>query len=336
MKKFLISGLFALLLICGGSNLLCQTFESLHFFLEPLEDGVYAAIHKPGGQAICNAGFVDLGGEILVFDSFLSTAAARDLDQAIKELTGKRVRWVVNSHSHNDHIRGNQVFLPGASIISSPETRNDLSDHGQKEADTEQAYAQERLDFFKGQLLEAKTEEQKQFSRMWLGYFEAMLETYPELRITLPDVTFNDRINLHGSKRSVTLIEFKQGHMVSDIVLYLPGEKILFTGDLVFIDMHPYLADGQPSALRQTLTELLELPVEVVVPGHGKVGSKEDISTMISYIDMAWEMAGRLKSMGKSPDETGVEDIPEPYRDWQFLNFFQSNLKFLYESEMVE
>ncbi len=145
MKKLLIFKLFIVLLMAPGGVGLSQSFESPHFKLEHIDDGIYAAIHKPGGQAICNGGFVDLGEEVLVFDSFLSTAAARDLKQAIDEISGKPVRWVVNSHSHNDHIRGNQVFVPGASIISSSEIRNYLLQHGLQEAEEEQSYAPGRM-----------------------------------------------------------------------------------------------------------------------------------------------------------------------------------------------
>ena len=332
MKKLLISNLFAVLIITLAGSCFSQSFESPHFKLERIGDGVYAAIHKPGGQAICNGGFVDLGKEVLVFDSFLSISAARDLKKAVSELTGKPVRWVVNSHSHNDHIRGNQVFVPGASIISSCAIRDYLSKQGKEEAEEEQSYAPERMTFFQTKLQEAITDEEKEYAKMWLGYFEAMVESYPDLVITAPDVVFNDTITFFGSKRTATLIEFQHGHMESDIVLYLPEEKILFTGDLVFIAMHPYLADGDPAGLRQSLSELMDWPVDIVVPGHGEVGRKEDIQAMIDYIDMAVSMAGELKTLCKKPQEIDLEDIPEPYRDWQFSNFFQTNLKFLYES----
>lgn len=332
MKKLLIFKLFIVLWMAPGGVGLTQTFESPHFKLERIGDGIYAAIHKSGGQAICNGGFVDLGDEILVFDSFLSTTAARDLKKAIGEISGKPVRWVVNSHSHNDHIRGNQVFVPGASIISSQVTRDFLKIHGREEAEEEQSYAPERMAFFQAKLQEANTEAEKIYAKMWLGYFEAMVETYPDLNITIPDVVFHDTITFYGSKRTFTLIEFQHGHMESDIVLYMPEEKILFTGDLVFIGMHPYLADGDPSGLRQTLSEMMDWPVEIVVPGHGEVGRKEDIQTLIDYIDYASAMAEELKTQGMTPEDTNVENIKEPFRDWQFSNFFQTNLKFLYES----
>ncbi len=225
MKKLLISNLFAALIITYGSICFSQSFESPHFKLEHIGDGVYAAIHKPGGQAIGNGGFVDLGEEVLVFDSFLSVAAASDLKKAVGELTGKPVRWVVNSHSHNDHIRGNQVFAPEASILSTPETRDYLLEHGHKEAVEEQSFAPGRMAIFQNSLIEAETEAEIEDAKMWLGYFEAMVESYPILSITPPDIVFNDTMTIYGSTRTVTLIEFQQGHMVSDIVLYLPGKR---------------------------------------------------------------------------------------------------------------
>ena len=332
MEKLLILKLFIVQLMAPGSVGLSQSFESPHFKLDRIDDGIYAAIHKPGGQAICNGGFVVLGEEVLVFDSFLSTAAARDLKQAIDEISGKQVRWVVNSHFHNDHIRGNQVFVPGASIVSSQVIRDYIQKHGMEEAEEEQSYAPGRMTLFQANLEEAKTEAEKEYAKMWLGYFEAMVETYPALAIKPPDVVFKDTITFYGSKRSANLIEYKHGHMESDIVLYLPEEKILFTGDLVFIGMHPYLADGDASGLRQTLSELMEWPIDIVVPGHGEVGKKEDIQAMISYINMVSTLAETIKMQDRKPDEASIDDIPEPYRDWQFPNFFQTNLKFLYES----
>jgi cyclase len=332
MKKPLITNLFAALIITCGSICFSQSFESPHFKLEQIGDGVYAAIHKPGGQAICNGGFADLGEEVLVFDSFLSVAAASDLKKAIEELTGKPVRWVVNSHSHNDHIRGNQVFVHGASILGTPETRDYLLKHGYKEAEEEQSFAPGRMAVFQNNLMEAETEAELEDAKMWLGYFEAMVESYPVLSITPPDVVINDTMTIYGSKRTVTLIEFHQGHMESDIVLYLPEEKILFTGDLVFIGMHPFLADGDALGLRQTLSELVDWPVDVVVPGHGEIGRKEDIQAMISYIDMVNTLAATLKIQGRKPEGIDIDEIPQPYRDWSFNNFFDSNLKFLYES----
>ena len=89
-----------------------------HFTLRQLADGVYAAIHQERGWAVSNAGLVDLGGETLLFDTFMTPAAAQELRQVAEELMQQPVTYVVNSHYHNDHIWGNQVFRANTEIIS--------------------------------------------------------------------------------------------------------------------------------------------------------------------------------------------------------------------------
>ena len=96
---------------------------SKHFRLQQLADGVYAAVHIDGGAAIGNAGIVDLGDRTLVYDTFLTPQAAEDLRIAAEALTGRPIDAVLNSHWHNDHIWGNQVFDADTDIISTEETR---------------------------------------------------------------------------------------------------------------------------------------------------------------------------------------------------------------------
>ncbi|MCW8803897.1 MAG: hypothetical protein OQK57_05815, partial [Ignavibacteriaceae bacterium] len=91
MRKLLVLIIFVFLV----SNYYGQSFESRHFTIEMLEEGVYAVIHKTGGYAICNSGIVDLGDETLVFDCFISPEAARDLKKAAEELTGHKVKYLI-------------------------------------------------------------------------------------------------------------------------------------------------------------------------------------------------------------------------------------------------
>ena len=99
-----------------------QLPDSKHFRLQQLADGVYAAIHIDGGAAIGNAGIVDLGDRTLIFDSFFTPQAAEDLRTAAEALTGRPVNAVTNSHYHNEHIWGNQVFSSDTDIMSTVET----------------------------------------------------------------------------------------------------------------------------------------------------------------------------------------------------------------------
>lgn len=307
-----------------------QTSESKHFKIEKMSEGVYAAIHKPGGYAICNAGIVNLGEENLIFDTFISPEAASDLSRIAVELTGKPVRYVVNSHYHNDHIRGNQVFKPSATIISTGATRDLIAEKEPQEILAEKDYAPKRLAQLKVEY-EAETDaEKRQTLMMWIGYFEAIVESYPILQTTLPDLTFSEKMVIHGSQREVELISFDISHTASDMILYLPEEKIMLSGDLVFIGMHPFLADGNPDMLVKVLKELQSYPVEILLPGHGELGTAGDIESMIRYIHEMNDLVKKLVMENKTGEELSNVNVPESFRDWQFTNFFHANLKFMF------
>ena len=96
---------------------------SKHFRLQQLAEGVCAVIHIDGGMAIGNAGIVDLGDRTLVYDTLFTPQAGEDLRSAAEALFGRPADAVIDSHSHNDHIWGNQSFGSDTDIIASEETR---------------------------------------------------------------------------------------------------------------------------------------------------------------------------------------------------------------------
>ena len=106
---------------------------SPHFTIHELAQGVFAAIATRGGAAISNSGIIDLGDSTLIYDTFLTPQAAKDLRTAAIELTGRDPEIIVNSHYHNDHIWGNQVFSPQARIISTSQTRQLIQTEGKAE-----------------------------------------------------------------------------------------------------------------------------------------------------------------------------------------------------------
>ena len=165
---------------------------------------------------------------------------------------------------------------------------------------------------------------------MWIGYFEAMVQSHPILETTLPDLTFSEKMVIHGSQRDVELITFDIGHTANDLILYLPHEKILFTGDLVFIGMHPFLADGNPNNLVQALMQLKTFPLEQILPGHGEVGTMDDINLMIEYVKRMNELVESLITQNVLPEDLNEVQIPEQFANWEFSNFFRNNLKFMY------
>lgn len=309
-----------------------QTIDSKHFRLEKLAEGVYAAIHINGGYAICNAGIINLGEKTLIFDPFITPEAALDLRTAAETLFDNPITYVVNSHFHNDHIRGNQVFVPGASIISTTTTREYIVKHEPESIADEKEYAPKRLAQLQAELQTEKDSVKRIELVMWVGYFEALATSNSELKTIIPDITIKDKLILYGKERTAELIEFEKGHTESDLILYLPKEKIVFMGDLLFIDNHPWIADGYPKNLITTLNNIRQMDAGTFIPGHGKVGSKDDIVTMIDYIEMIKLTALNLLNDGKSAEDINELQIPEAYEDWLLSNFYKMNVKFMYES----
>jgi len=261
-----------------------QLPTSRHFWLQRLAEGVFAAIHKEGGWAIANAGIIDLGDRTLVFDTFLTPQAAADLRAAAEELTGRPVATVVNSHYHNDHIWGNQVFSPQAEIVASDETRRLITSKGWEEYNWHRQAAPARLAALQDQYARTEDEAQRHELNLWITYYQGLVEAFPILKVRAPDVTFAQHLAFHGSQRLAEMMTYGGGHTDSDVLLHLPEEGIVFMGDLLFVGCHPYLSDGDPEALLRILNLVSLLRPRALVPGHGPVGTLEDLEWMRQYI----------------------------------------------------
>jgi cyclase len=308
--------------------------RSKHFRLQQLAEGVYAAIHIGGGAAIGNAGIIDLGGRTLIFDTFFTPQAGADLRAAAEELTGRPVDVVVDSHYHNDHIWGNQVFGPDTDIISSVETRRlIIATQGHDDYDSFRDSAAANLESTRAAFHAAQDERERRQLAVWLDYHGSFVEAEPTLQVRPPNVTFTRRMALHGTDRSAELIDYAGGHCASDVVLYLPQDGIAYMGDLLFIGYHPWLGCGDPDRVLQILEEVADLEPELLVPGHGPIGTPDSLRQMRQFICTLDELAGELVEGSVSEAKFDEIAIPEPYDDWLFASFFPSNMHFLYQRQ---
>jgi len=297
---------------------------SNHFVLQQIAEGVFAAFDIEG-----NAGLIDLGGQVVFFDTFQTPQGAEDLRQAAFDLFGRTQQIVVNSHWHNDHIWGNQVFANVAQILSSSRTRQLIAQNSQKEADWYTANATQQMASYQSKLRTASDEERSEIILM-ADLYEGLAEAMPHFSLCLPSITFDKRIELHGTKRTAELIIFENGHTASDTVLYLPQDGVLFMGDLLFVNCHPYLGEGDPQELQATLRRLENLGAKYFVPGHGPLGTRDDLLQLVNYIDYCLESAQTLVSEGGGYENkiAGIK-LAELYQGWQFTFLFPDNISFL-------
>jgi glyoxylase-like metal-dependent hydrolase (beta-lactamase superfamily II) len=307
--------------------------KSKHFELQELQPGIYAAICGQRGAGIGNAGLIDLGDRLLIFDTFLTPQAAADLLAMAQALSGREPELVINSHYHNDHIWGSQVFLPRAQILSSEGTRQLILSEGQEEFDWYGAQSAARLEALRRQYAESEDAAEKENLLPWLDYYEGLVEAFPELTLCLPQMTFAERFTIYGSGRQAELLTFENGHTASDTILYLPdggGNGILFAADLLFVQTHPFFLEADPLQLIAILEEIETMPFDKIVPGHGPVGTKEDVRLLIDYVKFCFETAERLIAAGTVEEaDVNALSLPSPYDSWQIPHFFGMNMRHL-------
>lgn len=309
------------------------SFQSDHFELHTLAEGIFAAIAKDGGAAICDAGLIDLGGQVVVFDTFMTPQAARDLCDFSSDTFGRPPQIVINSHYHNDHIWGNQIFASGAQILSSCHTRQLINTAGADEFQWYSAHSAERLEALQAQFQNTQDEEEKRSLLLWIGYYQGLVEAFPHLRVCAPDITFDCSLEIHGTHRSVRLITFEGAHTGSDTILFLPQEGIIFMSDLLFVNCHPYLADGDPLGLLKVLKEISQLDATRFVPGHGPIGTREDVRLLIAYVEGCFDTAQKLVGTGIANQEKFLElKVPLDFEAWQQPQFYRNNIEFLWNS----
>jgi cyclase len=275
--------LFALLLFAPAppASPQSETFEVVR-----VAEGVYAALRRepPGLTVNANSVFIVNEDDVVVVDTTLTPGSARELIAALRRITTKPVRYVVNTHWHDDHVMGNTAFreaFPAAEFVAHEATREYLPAQGlenRRLAMSEQGYPQfikalrgrlAKNESFSGGPLDA---EERATYESDARIAERYMAENPGAAVVLPTVTVVERLTLHRGARRIDVLHLGRGHTSGDLVVHLPAENILITGDLV-IHPVPFVGAPQsrPAEWAATLDRLIALRPSVIIPGHGPV-----------------------------------------------------------------
>jgi cyclase len=292
--------------------------KSEHFELNQLAEGVYAAIGLEGGAAYSNAGIVDLGGQTLIFDTFQTPAAAYDLRAAAEHLTGRPVTCVIISHAHADHWCGNQVFDPHVPIITAQTIRQNmpasigwLEDLKEDPSVLEKGIQEDRERLATEMDARWRVSLERSISRM-----SQVLASLPGLQFRFPNLIFEGKLVFHGTQRTAELLSAAPGHTACDVYLLLPGDRIMFMGDLGFFQCQPYTAFCDPQAWMAWLEETEHSDVEVFVPGHGPLGTRDDLVLQRQYIALLEDLVAQVLREGGSAQDAVEWPLPSPFEAW--------------------
>ena len=230
---------------------------------------MFAAIAQGVPYYVANSVIVVGEDGVLLVDSGAGTNEARALREAIRRVTDRPVRYVVDTHFHFDHALGHEAF-PEALTIGHDATRAGLV------LGARQPTLAGNLAGMTGRIagLEAEAEAEKDEARKaQLRGQATALETYRrQLAALTPspsNLTFGQGLTLWLGDREVRVLHLGRGHTAGDTVVYLPKERLVCTGDL-FNGYIGYMGDAYVDEWADTLGRLAELDFETVVAGHGK------------------------------------------------------------------
>jgi len=295
-----------------------------------LADNVYARIVSPDGDAVSNAGFMVLERSVIVFDTHFTPEAGQALLNAIRSVTLKPVRYVVNSHAHADHTHGNQVF-PDAQLISSTDARREVLEEDLPSLNRTISVAQTQIDKVRHDLAKETDPSQLQRMRELIRTREEYIRTMSRLKIVAPFVTLDDRLRIQEGKQEVRLLYLGKGHTEGDVVMLLPAQRIAFVGDLFFNEAIPNVQDASILTWMKTLEEVLRLDADKFVPGHGAVGGRKDIQNFLSYFETLQSLVKEYVDRGDSVEQATRDiAVPAKFSTYRFQNFFPSNVQKMY------
>ncbi|SFC46658.1 Glyoxylase, beta-lactamase superfamily II [Bacillus sp. 491mf] len=300
-----------------------EEFDSKHFRLEKIRNGIYAAIAKEGSGAAANAGFIDLGDTTIVFDTFNTQQASEDLKYAAEAITNQPVTWVINSHWHGDHIRGNQTFKD-STIISSEMTYDKMKTTHPSRI-TKQKNDIHGLRNYIQSLQNQVTQTYDMNLEHQINFLSELEISLPTLELVLPQQTFKDEVMFLGTKRSAKLFTLGGGHSLCDAMLYIPEDKVIFMGDLLFVDCHPtFFEESNPQNWIRILKEVERMDIDIAIPGHGSVGTKLNFLQIIDYIH-------NLTVTAQKHNEIETIPLPNDYKNWPSPQIYHQNVKTLKE-----
>jgi cyclase len=246
-----------------------NTDAPVEFSLEEVAEGVFGYIQPDGSWMINNTGFILARDGVSAIDASSTERRTRAFRDAIGSVTRAPVRTLVNTHHHPDHTAGNGLFAD-ATIVAHELAREEMRALGLPHN-----------------------------SGVWTD------TDYGDLKLTLPFLTFADRLTLWADDlRCELLYAGGPAHTTNDIVVWIPERSVLFAGDLLFNGGTPFLLSGSVLGAIDVLENFLRpLGAQTIVPGHGPVGGPELIEAVLGYLRFIARLAAEGRAAGVAPLE---------------------------------
>ena len=298
--------------------------------MEQVSASCYAAINEKNRVCDANSGLVNVAGS-MVIDTQSDLPHAREMIRLFSDVWHDMPRQVVNTHEDADHVYGNQLF-DGAEIIGHRSLPERMARVAQP------AELQKLLQAAKGKLSGPLM---KMVHPGLVAAGRQLLEDYDFEGVTLvpPTTLFDDRLVLTLDDTEVHLIHVGPCHQVGDTLVWVPKERVLFAGDVIFRLCTPMGWVGTFDRWFETLDLIVEeLAPEWIVPGHGPICGPEGATDMKAYLTYVRDEARACFDRGLGANEASQKIDLGPYADWEsperiYLNVERAYREFRGEPE---
>ncbi len=280
-------------------------------------DGVWFAVGNGSLHTMSNALVIERDEDVVIVDSHVTPAAGAALLDSIGVVSDKPVTTVIYSHFHYDHSYGTQAFGADIQVIGHDYTRARLSNDPLNDP----TYLRSLTRFdntvadIEARLAAADDEAERAGLEIELSFWRAHVRAQGETMPVAPDVSVSERMTLYRGGREIQLVWLGRAHTGGDLAVYLPEEKIVFTGDMM-LGRPSYMGDGYVGEWGATLGRLKQLDIELVLPGHGDGFSDLRIIDYVQayYNDLHSEVM-RLKNQGYTAAEAAARVDLRHHRD---------------------
>jgi glyoxylase-like metal-dependent hydrolase (beta-lactamase superfamily II) len=268
--------------------------------LHDIGSGHHVWLQPNGSWGYSNAGLILDGKESLPVDTLFDERLTGEMLGAMQRATGiggKEITTLVNTHANGDHTFGNRL-VENAEIIASEASAREMG---------EQPPA-----------MLANLVKQAPHMGEVGEYFLHCFQDFDFGGVTLrpPTKTFAGRINLKVGDKEVHLIEVGPAHTEGDVIVHVPADRVVYTGDIVFNEGTPIMWAGPVSNWLKACDLIQALDVEVVVPGHGPITDKAGVRKMQGYLAYTDREARKRFDAGMNAEEAALDIALGEYRGW--------------------
>ena len=282
--------------------------------LSDLGNNIYCYLQPDGGWGWSNAGLIADGDESLIVDTLFDEDLTLEMLDSMKSAEPKgmkNIRALINSHSNGDHCNGNNC-VDTEEVISSEATLEEMS--------------HESPEMMAALLIQAP--EMGTLGKYFLECFGSF--NFEGVTKRLPNTTFTGETQRQVGDKIVELIEVGPAHTNGDVLVHVPSDKVVFTGDILFIEGHPILWAGPVKNWINACDRIISMEVDFVVPGHGPVTDNRGVKAVRDYLVYIDTESRKRFESGMSALETAKEIDLDLFSTWGDRERIAVNVNSLY------